>query len=54
MRAEIDSKGRLTVIPETDVERYALRRWWENFDQGDDTSILEVQLTTDESRENER
>lgn len=31
MRAEIDENGRLSVIPESSLESFALRVWWEDY-----------------------
>lgn len=31
MRADIDENGKLSVIPETQVETFALRVWWEDY-----------------------
>ena len=31
MRAEINENGQLTVIPESSVEAFALRVWWEDY-----------------------
>jgi hypothetical protein len=33
MKAQISVDGTLLVIAENHTESYALRRWWDNFDQ---------------------
>ena len=42
MRAEINTKGLLNVIPETELEAYALRCWVVN-----NPAILNAQLNND-------
>jgi len=49
MKAEIDENGKLSVIPETRIESFALARWWtdyqaQNNDVGgeDHFAILEI------------
>ncbi len=32
MKAEIDERGCLTITPETALETYALRKWWDGYD----------------------
>ena len=32
MKCEISEKGCLNIIPETDLEAYALKKWWEDFE----------------------
>ena len=45
MKAEIDGNGKLSVVPETEMESFALRMWWENYNSGEDHerfAILEI------------
>jgi hypothetical protein len=42
MKATIRTDGTLSVIPESELEAYALSRWWANNQQGDNSSSLEV------------
>ena len=44
MKAHLDSFGDLTIIGETDVERYALTQWWEGWQTGK-KSGLGIQVT---------
>lgn len=40
MKAEIKANGTLRIWPETETEAYALEMWWENYDEGNGTSVL--------------
>jgi hypothetical protein len=45
MRAEISANGTLSVLPESELEEYALSKWWEGFQpdgQGECSSALHV------------
>ena len=34
MKAEIDENGKLKIYPETGLESYALKMWWEDYMKG--------------------
>lgn len=34
MIATVDEAGTLTVRPETPIEAYALKQWWNSYDRG--------------------
>jgi hypothetical protein len=38
MKASINEEGLLSIYAETPTERYALKQWWRNFQQGDNES----------------
>jgi hypothetical protein len=42
MKATISTDGTLSVIPESELEAYALSRWWANYQQGDNCSGLGI------------
>jgi predicted hotdog family 3-hydroxylacyl-ACP dehydratase len=42
MKATIRADGALAVIPESELEAYALSKWCANHQQGDNSSSLEV------------
>lgn len=42
MKTSINEKGLLSIYAETPTERYALKQWWLNFQQGDDESQIEA------------
>jgi len=49
MKATISPTGTLDVIPETSIEAYALRQWWNNFQNGNQTSSLHVRVNPNSS-----
>lgn len=54
MKATIDKSGKLSIIPENEIESYALNQWWSNFNQGDWRSSLEVVYDIDTSFTSEK
>lgn len=50
MKADITSKGHLIVYPENDLELYALRQWWDNFEKGKGESVLEFDIEPKEDK----
>jgi hypothetical protein len=40
MKATINRNGRLTILPENEVEAYALRCWFSNHNKGNNQSSL--------------
>lgn len=42
MKATINESGVLIVEPEMQLERYALKKWRENFNCGDYSSLLQI------------
>jgi hypothetical protein len=42
MKATIRTDGTLSVIPESELDAYALSQWWANYQQGDNCSSLAV------------
>jgi hypothetical protein len=46
MKATIDKSGKLSIIPENEIESYALNQWWSNFNQGDYKSSLTADIHT--------
>jgi hypothetical protein len=46
MKTEIDADGLLTIYAETDLERYALRKWVEENIKGCDLNLGKIQIVT--------
>lgn len=44
MRAEINENGQLSVIPETPIESFALRMWWEDYMRGPPSNASDKQI----------
>lgn len=48
MKAEIDENGKLSVIPETGFEQFALQQWWDDYTaavkepSGNHFAVLEI------------
>ena len=42
MKATIRVDGTLSVIPESELDAYALSQWWANYQQGENYSNFEV------------
>jgi len=42
MKATINYLGRLSVIPEDELEAYALKAWWQNYLSGDRSDKMDA------------
>ena len=42
MRAEINARGCLTITPETALETYALKQWWDGYNPGEECESMLV------------
>jgi hypothetical protein len=51
MKATISLGGRLSIIPESEIEHYALAQWWAGFNQplGSGTTELHVAIPPEDS-----
>ena len=47
MIVTFEGDGKLTIKPETDIENYALKHWWESWSNGSADAILEIALISD-------
>jgi hypothetical protein len=45
VKAQINAQGRLAIRAESDLEHYALRKWWD--DRQQNKSSLEVEIISD-------